>query len=116
MATIKFELELPFNSPYKRTRLYVKGGVAFFGVWRPIDVALDGDEEEVTIQRGLEGHLDLVAERIYGDRSLWRVIAHANKIDFPLEQVRVGMRLVVPKLANVRAALLAASRQIEASS
>ncbi len=108
----QFELELPFTSPYKRTQLFIKNGRAFFGVWRPIDVRMDGDEEEVVIQRGLEGQLDLIAWAIYGDRRLWRVIAHENQIDFPLEEVVVGLRLRIPKPTNVRAALLVSGAEV----
>lgn len=109
----QFELELPFTSPYKRTQLFIKNGRAFFGIWRPLDVQMDGDEEDVLIQRGIEGHLDLVAFVVYGDRRLWRVIAHANQIDFPMEEVTVGRRIIIPKLVHVRAALLAAGAQVE---
>jgi hypothetical protein len=109
----QFELELPFTSPYKRTRLFIKDGRAFFGIWRPLDVQMDGDEESVLIQRGLEGHLDLVSYVVYGDRRLWRVIAQVNRIDFPLEEVTVGRRILVPKPTNVRSALLASGVQVE---
>jgi len=109
----QFELELPFTSPYKRTQLFIKDGRAFFGIWRPLEVELDGDEETVLIQRGLDGHLDLVAFVVYGDRRLWRVIAQANKIDFPLEEVTVGRRIIVPKPTKVRAALLASGIEVE---
>jgi hypothetical protein len=108
----QFELELDFTSPYKATRLFIKAGRAFFGIWRPLEVKLEGDEEEVIIEHGLEGQLDLIADAVYGDRRLWRVIAHANQIDRPFEQVTIGMHIKIPKLANVRAALLAtAGRQ-----
>jgi len=109
----RLELVVPFISPYKRTRLFVKNGRAFFGIWRPVDVDLDGDEDEVEIQRGLEGHLDLVAHVVYGDRRLWRVIADVNLIDLPYEQVVVGLRITIPKPENVRSALIAAGAQVE---
>lgn len=112
-STVPYELELEFTSVYKRTRLFVKNGRAFFGLWRPIEVAMDGDEEEVAVQRGLHGQLDLIAHQVYGDRRLWRVIAQANLIDFPLEDVTPGLRLVIPKPSNVRAGLLAAGATLE---
>jgi len=108
----QFELDLDFTNPMKATRLFVKGGKAFFGIWQPLAVKLEGDEEEVIIEMGMEGQLDLIADAVYGDRRLWRVIAHANLIDRPFEQVVIGLHIKIPKLANVRAALLAtASRQ-----
>jgi len=113
MATPAFELPVDFTSPYKRTRLLIKDGRAFFGIWRPLDVQMDGDEEEFIVQRGLEGHLDLIAFVVYGERRLWRVIAQENLIDLPIEQVTVGRRIVIPKPANVRAALLARNVELE---
>lgn len=107
-----FELELPFTSPYKRTRLFILNGAAFFGIWRPIPVEIEGDEEELTIQRGMEGHLDLIAATVYGDRRLWRVIAQANLIDLPMEEVVAGRRIIIPKPSNVRAGLLAAGARV----
>lgn len=103
-----FELELEYSHPYKRTRLFVKSGRAFFGRWVPFDVQIDGDEPREVVKEGQEGQLDLFAHQSYGNRSLWRVIAHANKIDLPLEDVTVGLQIIIPKLANVQAALQAA--------
>lgn len=108
-----FALELPFVSRFKNTRLFIKDGQAFFGIWRPLPVKMDGDEEQVIIQAGLEGSCDLLADAVYGDRRLWHVIAQANRIDFPWEQITVGTVLVIPKVANVRAALLASGVQVE---
>jgi hypothetical protein len=103
----QIELELDFTNPYKLSRLFIKGGRAFFGIWNPPPVPLEGDEEQVIVEQGMEGQLDLIAHAIYGDRRLWRIIAQANKIDLPLRDVVAGMRLVIPKPALVRAALLA---------
>ena len=101
------ELEQPFSSPYKRTRLFVRRGRSFFGIWNPPPVPLDGDEEQVVVEPGFEGQLDLFADAVYGDRRLWRIIAQANRIDFPLRDVVAGMKLIIPKAARVFAALLA---------
>jgi hypothetical protein len=121
----QIELELDFDNPYKASRLFVKSGRAFFGIWNPpivqyngpevvsprsnIVIPIDGDEERVTVVQGMEGQLDLYADAIYGRRSLWRVIAQANFIDLPLRDVKVGMTLIIPKPTYVNAALLATS-------
>jgi hypothetical protein len=109
----QFELEQPFTSRFKRTRLFAGNGRAFFGIWRPLDVQIDGDEESVVVQRGLEGQLDIYAGAAYGDRDLWPVIAFANGIEYVPEEVIVGRRLIIPKATHVRAALLAQAPQAE---
>jgi hypothetical protein len=104
VAARPFELEHHFSSPYKKTALFIQRGRAFFGLWRPPQIALDGDEERIRIPLGMEGHLDLIAQVTLGDRRFWRAIAQVNKIDYPLEEVRVGDEIIIPKLERVRAA------------
>ena len=99
-----FELELDFTDPYKRTQLFIQEGRAFFGLWRPPEVRLTGDEERLAIPMGLEGHLDLVAQVTLGDRRFWRAVAQVNQIDYPLEEVRAGDRIIIPRVSAVRAA------------
>ena len=99
-----FQLDLVFSNPYKRTALFIKQGRAFFGLWRPPEVQLDGDEKRIRIQLGMEGQLDILAESQLGSREYWRAIAQVNKIDYPLEEVKVGDEIIIPKLSNVRAA------------
>lgn len=99
-----FELQLDFTSPYKRTSLFIMDGRAFFGLWRPPQIDLDGDEERIRIPLGLEGQLDIISQVTLGDRRFWRAIAQVNKIDYPLEEVKVGDEIIIPKLEKVRAA------------
>lgn len=106
MTNRALEIELDFTNPYKQTSVFVKEGRAFFGLHSPLQVEVDGSESEFRVSQGLQGHLDLIADEVYGDRRLWRVIAHANKIDFPHEQVVAGMVLVIPYFDRVSAALL----------
>jgi hypothetical protein len=106
--TRPFELAQEFSNPYKQTQLFIDDGRAFFGLQRPPVVELDGDEERIAIPMGFEGHLDIIAQTTLGDRQFWRVIAQVNRIDFPLEEVKVGDRIIIPKLEKVRAAYRAA--------
>ena len=99
-----FELSLSFSDPYKRTALFIDQGRAFFGLWRPPVITLDGDEEEIIVPLGMEGHLDLIAQVTLGDRQFWRAIAQVNRIDYPLEEVKVGDRIIIPKIEKVRSA------------
>lgn len=108
-----FELELEFTNPYKRSQLFIKDGRAFFGLWRPPEITLDGDEERIAVPMGLEGHLDLIAQVTLGDRAFWRAIAQVNRIDYPLEEVKVGDRIIIPKAPAVRAAYRQAVGQVQ---
>ncbi len=101
----RIELEVAFTSRFKGTRLFVKDGRSFYGLWEPLPIELDGTEEEIEVQLGEEGQLELFALRVYEDKTLWHVIAQANRIDFPFEQVVPGMKIVIPKESRVRAAL-----------
>jgi hypothetical protein len=84
--------------------LFIQDGRAFFGLWRPPQVKLDGDEERIRIPLGMEGQLDLIAQVTLGDRRLWPAIAQVNKIDYVLEEVKAGDEIIIPKLQHVRAA------------
>lgn len=104
-APQRFELEVAFSDPYKGSKLFIKGGRAFFGRWRPPPVRIDGDEATDIVQEGEEGQLDSFSTRHYGDRRLWRIIAQANLINHVHEEVVPGLSLIIPKLAHVNAAL-----------
>ena len=101
----RFELELDFTDPYKQTRLLIQNGRVFFGRWRPFDITLTGEEEEFIVREGQEGQLDLISDAFYGDRRYWRVLAHLNRIDLPLEDLPPGTTLRIPPLSVVQAAL-----------
>ena len=101
----RFDLELEFTHPYKRSRLFTQNGRLWFGRWKPPEITLDGTEEEFTVLEGQEGQLDLIAHDFYKDRKYWRVLAHVNGIDFPLEDLPPGTTLRIPPLSVVHAAL-----------
>lgn len=105
----KLQLQLPFTSLYKNTALYTKAGKVFFGLWEPPQIAIDGDEAYIQVEVGQGGQLDLIADKYYGDRTLWWVIAYANKIGSVTDEVTPGKRIIIPKIENVRAALTESS-------
>jgi hypothetical protein len=102
----KIEITLPFTSRFKRTELYTKAGKAFFGVWNPSVIKLDGDEKIYKVPMKYEGNLDLIAYQEYKDSSLWWVIALVNNIIHPPDEVKAGMLLTIPKLNNIKFSLL----------
>jgi hypothetical protein len=108
-STQPFTLSLPFTSPYKATSLFVLQGKASWGIWQPLPITLTGNEEQIRVNEGQQGTCEYIAGQVYADRSLWWVIANANHIDFPFEEILAGMLLIIPDPQVVRAALLAAS-------
>jgi len=100
-----FELELPFNSFYKETKLLQSKGKVFFGLWKPPEIILDGDEKKVRVSERDRGRLDLISFEQYGTRELTGALIIANKIDYVPRDVVPGMVLIVPKLARIYQAL-----------
>lgn len=44
-----------------------------------------------------QDRLDLIAAKVYGDATQWRLIARANRLEHP-ERLREGRRLIIPPL------------------
>ena len=102
----QLEVKLNFASRHKKTNVYTAEGKTFFGVWDQPIIKLDGDEKVVKVSSDQLGQLDLIAYQEYENRALWWVIAQANGIRSVTDQVVAGIDLTIPKIANVRAALL----------
>lgn len=100
-----FQLELPFNSFFKETKLIQSGGNIFFGLWGQPTIRLDGDEKNVRIEERDRGRLDLIAFEEYGERELWPAIGIVNQLDFIIRDVYPGRLLVLPKLERIYEAL-----------
>lgn len=111
---INIEKEVVFENRFKQTALLTRNGRTFFGIWRPPPVVMDGDEEEYEVPLGLEGHLDVIAEAVFG-RAFWPAVAHANQIDYPREEVKAGDVIKIPKPQNVRAAYEAKRQRLSRS-
>lgn len=100
-----FELELPFVSFYKSTKLLQDKGKVFFGLWNPPTIRLDGDEKKVRVTERDKGRLDLIAFEEYGDRAFAPAIQIANRINYVPEDVTVGLVLIIPKIERIEEAL-----------
>lgn len=69
---------------------------AFTEYLDPTKDELENDPEFTTrlVKRG--DTLSSISAEVYGDSTMWRVIAEANQLDDP-RQIRVGLRLNIPK-------------------
>jgi hypothetical protein len=75
-------------------------------MWNPPYIRLDGDEKIITVNRGMLGQLNTIAFKEYGDSDLWWCIAYVNGIKNLNTEVVPGKPLVIPKLENIKSALL----------
>jgi len=91
--TQQFNLFLPDGRPVRANLT-----VAFTECLDPKKDELENDPEFTTrlVKRG--DTLSSIAGEVYGDPTMWRLIAEANHLDDP-RQVPVGLRLSVPKVS-----------------
>ena len=99
------KLEISSKSRYRNTEVYAKGGTSFFGLWQKIHIPHNDFDEEITVESSHIGALDLLAHEVYGDSSLWFVIASYNNILDPFYGVSAGDTLRIPAKERVLKAL-----------
>jgi len=90
--TQRFNLFLPDGRPVRANL-----SVTFTEYLDPTKDELENDPEFTTrlVKRG--DTLSSISGEVYGDPTMWRVIAEANELDDP-RQIPVGLRLNIPKI------------------
>lgn len=96
------------NSLLLRKSRYVAGGVTetsrtAIEWWERALLAQNADDTQYVIQEADEGRLDLLAALHYGESRLWWVIAQYNNILDPYNEVKTGLRILIPKKERVEA-------------
>lgn len=96
------------NSLLLRRSRYVAGGTTETSKtaiewWERTPLAQNEDDTLYVIQDIDEGRLDLLAALHYGESRLWWVIAQYNNILDPYNEVKVGLRIRIPKKERVEA-------------
>lgn len=94
------EVVHPF-SRFAGQPLYIDGGTKFWGTWAPVNIPPHPADFYFTVTEAVEGRLDLIAYRYYRTPELWWVIAEANNLFFPFEDVAVGTVLRIPSLTSI---------------
>jgi len=74
--------------------------------WMPPEIPLSDDDLYTKVRAGEEGRLDLIALRVYRLEGLWWVIAFANDIIDPFEEVTVERVLRYPPFDTVATRVL----------
>jgi hypothetical protein len=77
-------------------RVFSVDGVNFLDAPEEDIMIPQGDDQYVTVKTGEEFRLDKLALRAYGSPSLWHIIARANRIFNPFDELTAGMRLRIP--------------------
>lgn len=86
------------SSRYFYSSILKEGSEKRVETWdRPSFPVSSGDKYH-TITKKQKGRLDLIAEIYYGDLTLWWIIAVANNIKNPLEDMVVGSTIRIPNL------------------
>ena len=96
------------NSLLLRKSRYVAGGTTEASKtaiewWERSPLSQNDDDTLYVIQDADEGRLDLLAAFHYGESRLWWVIAQYNNILDPYNEVKVGLRIRIPKKERVEA-------------
>ena len=93
-----------YSSRYRMTHVVVDGfvhpGRRRYGIWRKPTIDMTGYSRHVVRENDI-GRIDLIANRLYGDSSLWWAICMVNAISNPLEDLVVGMILKVPRKEKI---------------
>lgn len=94
-------------SRYRNTRLYEDKdlGQTYFGVWRAPEI-IETLPITIHIVKIEELHRpDLIAYRVYGNPTLFWVIAIRNNLLLPLRDMKTGLSLSCPNIGDVTRAL-----------
>jgi len=72
--------------------------------WINFKKFLEGREvTQLKVTQDLEGRLDLVSADFYKDVFLWWIIALANDILDPVNDLTMGMSIIIPKTSDIEA-------------
>lgn len=82
-----------------------RSGKDFLVLRRSLNLEENDGDVFVMVTQDLEKRPDLVAQKAYGDPSLWFVIYEFNNIRDPFFNLKSGMLLRIPSLERVLAAI-----------
>jgi len=75
-----------------------------FGIWNAPKISLVNPFYRVVRAEEI-GRLDIISTEYYDDPRLWWAIAHVNRILNPLNDMVIGMTLIIPRKEAVVAAI-----------
>ena len=109
-------VRIPTTSELVSMDLIERGGVSFFGNWRPPTIPPAADDRVMEVPAAYEGQLDTLAFTLYGDRALFWVIAQRNGINDIQSEAIAGRTLIVPSALTVQRVLSVAQARAKVAS
>jgi hypothetical protein len=88
-------------SRFNGQMVFMEGGEKFWGTWIAPEVPYSPSDIYHTVTEADESRIDLIAYKYYQTPELWWVIAEANGLMFPCEELAEGTVLRVPDLGNL---------------
>lgn len=88
-------------SRFNGQMVFLDAGEKFWGTWIAPEITFSPFDTYHTITQADAGRLDLIAYRYYQTPELWWVIAEANGLMFPSEELEEGTVLRIPDLGNL---------------
>lgn len=81
--------------------IYRQNNQLFFGVYNRLTFPASPTDTFHTVTQGEELRLDLLAYSFYRSPELWWVIAVANNLVSPFDDIQIGQILRIPNLSGV---------------
>lgn len=93
---------LSFSHPHRGSTLYQDDfGEQLFESYIPPFISVQPDDIYAEVKSNDPDALRLLAHRIYGNFRFWRIIAAANDIIDPIQDIEIGMVLRCPAPARI---------------
>jgi len=89
-------------SRFFRQSVYRESGEMFWGTWIPPEIPFSPQDVYHEVAEKDERRLDLISYRWYKTPELWWVIAEANNLMFPVDDLEIGMILRIPNKVTLR--------------
>jgi len=88
-------------SRYASSDVFNAGGSLILNTFDVSLYSSTGDEQYYEVKSEDENRLELIAYKLYGDATLWWLLAYANGIIDPFTEISIGTRLLIPRKEEV---------------
>jgi hypothetical protein len=94
-----------YQSRFKMTELLADAGRLRYGLGEPPEITITGAEAKYNVPPEFEHRPDLISKRFYGTVDFWWAIMQVNGVLLPIRDLRAGITIIIPDIAEVTEAL-----------